>query len=51
MQHDHTAVESSNYSAEQRTKNRPQANVSYDPLEPLRKSKNAHDRVRNVMTY
>ena len=38
-------AESSNYAPNERTKNTPEKNVSYDPLEPLRKNRHMHDQV------
>lgn len=44
-QKDIKIVESSNYIPEERRKNKQAKNLSYDPLEPLRKNRNFHDRV------
>lgn len=44
-QNDVRILESSNYVSDERTRNTQQTNVSYDPLEPLRKNRNVRDRV------
>ncbi|CAB4016234.1 Hypothetical predicted protein, partial [Paramuricea clavata] len=47
-QNDVRILESSNYVSDERTRNTQQTNVSYDPLEPLRKNRNVHDRHLSV---